>query len=80
MLQGFIGVLWIYKELWKKAAEQRYLVSYSYITFLFPSSVDFCQTAFTGFPEPVAQVGAGLMHGAADHIVTDISGACEEVA
>ena len=25
--QGFIGVLWIYMELWKKAAEQRYHIS-----------------------------------------------------
>ena len=29
--QGFIGVLWIYKELWKKAAERRYLISCMFI-------------------------------------------------
>ena len=44
------------------------------------SCVDLGQTAFTGFPEAVVQIDTGLMHGPADHIVADITGAGEEVA
>ena len=42
--------------------------------------VELCQAAFAGFAEAVVEVDAGFMHGAADHIIADITGACEEIA
>ena len=42
--------------------------------------VELGQAAFAGFPEAVVQVDAGLLHGPADHVVADVSGACQEVA
>ena len=47
---------------------------------LFSSGVELGQTAFAGFAETVVQVDAGLLHGPADHIVADVTGAGEEVA
>ena len=51
----------------------------AFCCLLFPC-IDLCQTAFTGFPEAVVQIDTGLMHGPADHIVADITGAGEEIA
>ena len=42
--------------------------------------VNLCQTAFAGLAEPVVEVDAGFFHGAAYHIIADISGAGEEIA
>ena len=47
---------------------------------LFLSCVDLGQAAFAGFTETVVQIDAGLMHGPADHVVADVTGAGEEIA
>ena len=47
--------------------------------FLFLSCINLGKTAFAGLAETVIQVNAGLVHSAADHIITDVSGTGEEV-
>ena len=47
---------------------------------VFAAGVDFCQSAFAGFPETVIQIDTGFVHGTADHIIADVPGAGEEVA
>ena len=42
--------------------------------------IELGEAAFGGFPEAVVQVYTCLLHGPADHIVADISGACQEIA
>ena len=49
------------------------------LLFLF-AVVNLGKTAFAGFPEPVVQVDAGFLHGPADHIIADVTGAGEEIA
>jgi hypothetical protein len=48
--------------------------------FLFLSVIKSCQTALAGFPKLVVQVNAGVMHGTADHIIADITGAGKKIA
>ena len=44
------------------------------------SVVELGKTAFAGFPETMVQIDTGFLHGPADHVVADVSGAGEEVA
>ena len=46
----------------------------------FVSCVDLGKAAFAGFAEAVVQIDAGLVHSTADHIIADITGACQEEA
>ena len=57
----------------------RSFLIYSIVSLLL-SCVNFCQTALTGLPETVVQIDTGLVHGTADHIIADVSGAGEEKA
>ena len=41
--------------------------------------VEFGKAAFAGFTETVVEINAGLVHGAADHILTDVTRACARV-
>ena len=47
---------------------------------LLSSGVEFGKAAFAGFTEAVVQVDTGFLHGTADHVIADVSGAGEEVA
>ena len=42
--------------------------------------IELCQSTFAGFTEAVIQMDAGFLHGPADHVIADISGAGEEIA
>jgi len=42
--------------------------------------VELGKAAFAGFPEPMIQIHAGFLHGPADHVVADVTGAGQEIA
>ena len=50
-----------------------------HLLFHFPV-IQLGKAALAGFPEALVQVDAGFVHGPADHVIADVSGAREEVA
>ena len=51
-----------------------------FLLFAALAIINLCKAAFAGFTETVVQIDAGFVHGAADHIIADVTGAGEEVA